>query len=269
VATEPVWLRLPADMLHTLAACVWLGGLVQLRTAVRSGAATAAQVVRYSNMALASVLVLIVTGTYAAYTEIGLSMEGLTSTTYGRLVLGKTALYVVLLGFGAINRQRLVPALETDWPNASRRLARFVGAELVLLVLVISLTAWLIAAVPARNEVAPPTVDTTVTLRDGGSLQLVIDPARAGRNSIHLYTLTKDQQQDSAVTDLRLEGENRALSIDHLKLRLLPSGPGHFTTPSATIPFAGSWTFHAFIQRGKFDEESVDLHARISRSTTS
>jgi copper transport protein len=264
VATEPVWLRLPADMLHTLAACVWLGGLVQLRASVRTGAATARQVVRFSNMALASVLVLVVTGTYAAYTEIGLSMEGLTSTTYGRLVLGKVALYVVLLGFGAINRQRLVPALEADWANASRRLARFVAAEVGLLVLVISLTAWLIAAVPARNEIRPGLVDVTKR-GDRGSMQLIVDPARAGSNQVHVYVFNQDEQPDATVKDLKVEVENHALGIQHLAVRMSSAGPGHYTTSAASIPYPGTWTFHVFVKRSAFDEQIVDAKVRIAR----
>jgi copper transport protein len=267
VATDPVWLRLPLDMLHTLAACIWLGGLVQLRDAVRTGAATPRQVVRFSNTAFAAVVVLVITGTYAAYTEIGLDWDALTTTTYGRLVLAKSALYVVLVGFGAVNRQRLVPAIESGVePEVARqRLARYVTGEIVLLVLVVALTAWLIGSVPARNQARPELVDVTAKADAGSTVQTIVDPAVAGQNAIHVYVFNKDQQPDATVQEMTLEAENKELGIEHLKVPLTSAGPGHYTTENASIPFPGSWVFHTFIKRGPFDEVIVDSKIRIVR----
>ena len=266
VATDPVWLRLPLDMLHTLAAAIWLGGLVQLRSAVLGRAASREQVERYSTVALVSVLVLLATGLYAAFTEIGLSAEALLDTTYGRLVLGKTALFAVLVAIGAVNRRSIVPALAQSWPEAAARLRRFVAIELGVLLGVIALTAWLIGAVPARNQLQPELIDMTVKLRQRGTLQVLIDPATAGTNAVHLYANDSSGQLDGSILSLDLEADNRTLGIEHLPIQLLPAGPGHFTSDTVTIPYPGTWRFQASIKRGKFDEELVHFTARIQRS---
>ncbi|MDT0378884.1 FixH family protein [Streptomyces sp. DSM 42041] len=89
---------MPVDVVHLLAAAAWLGGLATLAVALRSGTgavpATAAR--RFSRIAPAGVLVLALTGTYQSWRQVG-SWSALTGTDYGRLLLLKLALIVLLL----------------------------------------------------------------------------------------------------------------------------------------------------------------------------
>ena len=85
------------DLAHTLAAAVWVGGLVAalwvLPRAARDVGATRSAA-RFSSAALVAVCVLAVSGIGRAPTELG-PVHELWSTSYGRALLAKTALFAV------------------------------------------------------------------------------------------------------------------------------------------------------------------------------
>jgi len=105
------WIDVPIDLLHVLAAALWIGGLFALvLVAPRDGASPqllAAAARRFSKLALASVLVLAVTGAGRALAELS-AVSQLWTTGYGRAILAKTGLFVVLLGLGALSRERVL-----------------------------------------------------------------------------------------------------------------------------------------------------------------
>jgi copper transport protein len=104
---RPAWLSISADALHLAAACAWLGGLVVLAWAflpAAGGRHRGDVLPRWSRLAMGSVAVLVVTGTYQAWREVG-SVAALLGTEYGRLVLGKVAGIVVLLALGELGRR--------------------------------------------------------------------------------------------------------------------------------------------------------------------
>ncbi|MEU3890715.1 copper resistance protein CopC [Streptomyces sp. NPDC029041] len=101
-------IAMPVDVLHLLAVAAWLGGLGALLVALyRAPAETpvdAPAVRRFSQVAFGSVLALIATGTYQSWRQLG-SWSAFTDTLYGRLLLAKIALVVVLVGIAWISRR--------------------------------------------------------------------------------------------------------------------------------------------------------------------
>ncbi|KOX00825.1 membrane protein [Streptomyces sp. NRRL B-1140] len=101
-------IAMPVDVLHLLAVAAWLGGLGALLVALyRAPAETpvdAPAVHRFSQVAFGSVLALIATGTYQSWRQLG-SWSAFTDTRYGRLLLAKIALVVVLVGVAWISRR--------------------------------------------------------------------------------------------------------------------------------------------------------------------
>jgi len=91
---------------------------------------------RFSPVAVASVATLVITGVLAAWIHLG-SLSALVGSHYGRLLLLKVAVVLVVLGLGAVNWRRLTPLLgETSGQRGMRRAAtlEFVLANVVLLV---------------------------------------------------------------------------------------------------------------------------------------
>ncbi len=98
-------IAMPADILHLMAVATWLGGLAALLVALHKvpGIERAA-VRRFSTVAFVSVLVLVVTGVYQSWRQVG-SWSALTGTDYGQLLLLKVGLVAVLLGIAFVSRK--------------------------------------------------------------------------------------------------------------------------------------------------------------------
>ncbi|MGK5637810.1 FixH family protein [Streptomyces sp. URMC 126] len=99
------WVAMPVDVLHLLGVGVWLGGLAALLAALRAaeplpgGAAR-----RFSRLAFTAVCVLVATGIYQAWRQVG-GWGALTGTEYGRWLLVKVGLVVVLVVLASFSRR--------------------------------------------------------------------------------------------------------------------------------------------------------------------
>jgi putative copper resistance protein D len=111
--------HLAADVLHLIAAAAWLGALVPLALLLRAAAAdlqpgnlTVAHVAvqRFSTLGITSVGTLIGSGLVNTWVLAG-SISALINTDYGRLLLVKIGLFLVMLLFAAMNRLWLTPRL--------------------------------------------------------------------------------------------------------------------------------------------------------------
>ena len=141
-ANQPRWLSIPADLAHVAGAAVWLGGLVALLTIVPRLDDRREAVRRVSQAALVAVPVLAVAGLLRALTELA-TVHQAWSTSYGRALLVKTALFAPLLALGYLNRTRLLAAVDA--------LRRSVRIEIVLLALVVGAVAVLVQLKPGRD----------------------------------------------------------------------------------------------------------------------
>ncbi|MFF3848236.1 copper resistance CopC/CopD family protein [Streptomyces sp. NPDC002328] len=120
-------LAIPVSVLHLLAMAVWLGGLAALAVALyRAPADTvvpAPAVARFSRLAFASVVVLVVTGLYQSWRQVG-SLDALTTTDYGRLLTLKAGAVILVLTVASFSRQLTGQLLQ-------RKPAEAVSAEAV------------------------------------------------------------------------------------------------------------------------------------------
>ena len=117
---SPTGLFFPVDAIHVLSASVWVGGIACLLLALpaatrrlQEGERTQlllGSLRRFSPFALAAVIAIAATGVIQAYIDVR-SIHGLLHTTYGALIIAKTALLGALIVLGWLNRERLIPAL--------------------------------------------------------------------------------------------------------------------------------------------------------------
>ena len=149
------------DVAHVTSAAVWVGGLAALVLALLWAGEdrwplAADAVPRFSGIAVVAVSWLIASGTISGYLQVR-ALRGLWETTYGQLLLLKLGLVLPLLLLGLYNNRRAVPRLREQIASAGERtrFLRIAGAELALMVAIVSVTAVLVSEPPARAEVAP------------------------------------------------------------------------------------------------------------------
>jgi putative copper export protein/mono/diheme cytochrome c family protein len=146
--------HLTADVVHLVAASLWLGALLPLVLALRDIAGPHqryAMASRFSTLGVYSVAALLTSGIVNAYYLVG-SIAGLIGTTYGQILLVKLTLIAVMLVVASINRWVLVPCLATDGGDAARRLTRHTMVEAVIGLGVVCVVAVLGSLEPAVHE---------------------------------------------------------------------------------------------------------------------
>ncbi|SDO60331.1 copper resistance CopC family protein [Geodermatophilus sp. DSM 45219] len=132
-------------------------------------------------------------------------------------------------------------------------LRRSVLVELGVGLVVLGLSAVLVGTPPARAEVARP-VDATLPVQtaagESGSVQVSVDPAATGPNTLHVYLLD-EQGQFTQPVDIRVTLTEPAQQIGPIDVALEPAGPGHYVGDGMAVPSAGTWTLAVTV---RFDE---------------
>ena len=155
---------LASDWVHVVAASLWAGGLVFLLIALWRAHSeerwhfTARAVPRFSALAVVSIATLLIAGVINGFLEVG-SWRGLWETTYGQLLLVKAALVLPVLALGAFNNRVSVPRLRAKIASAleRRRFLVSVAVELALAVVIVGVTAALVAEPPAKAQLSAET----------------------------------------------------------------------------------------------------------------
>jgi putative copper resistance protein D len=112
--------HLAVDVLHLIAAAAWIGSLLPLAFVLRQSGlgllslkTAGCVVLRFSTMGIAAVAVLVATGIANAFIIVE-EPSALFKGTYGRLLLAKVSLFLLMLSVAAINRRRLTPQLASS-----------------------------------------------------------------------------------------------------------------------------------------------------------
>ncbi len=252
---SPVVIFFPTNVIHVTAASIWVGGIACFLFALPAATRRLAPedrsrllldtMARFSPFALGAVIAIAITGVVQAYIDVR-SVHALFGTTYGLLVVAKVFLLLFLIGFGTLNRQRILPALKElveraaspgwvgSWARNSLR------GELSLMLIVFGVTAALVSYAPPIDAAqGPVSINTTL---GPAELEMTVEPAKVGPNSIHLYLINaKDGSQFTGTKQLTVTAELPSEQIGPLPLKANLAGPGHYVLSGAEFSPGGSW----------------------------
>ena len=281
-----------------------VGLVMVLRRRTDQPVASTAQIVgRFSTTAAISVGFLAAAGITLSWNATGGSWDALISTTYGRLLLVKVAITGGILALAGYNRSWLVPTLVhgnatiaeeepgtgaepddvggvrdlggvsdvsgvsgvSDTAPAWRRLRRTVTIEAIALVAVLGITSVLVNVTPASTafEAADRVVNETQAV-EGGSVNLLVLPARVGENTMHmLYTDTDGRPIDVANT-LTIDFALPAAELSAITRQTAKVGPGHFIYTGPELSIVGIWTVTLIARTGDFSQQRTSFQVPIN-----
>jgi copper transport protein len=266
-SANPRWLAVLVASLHLTAMVIWLGGLVILAIAALRRRDTeaedtdelAAGLPIFSRVALVAVVVLAITGTIQAWRELG-TVDAITTTWYGRLVLTKIALFVglVLLGYLA----RRVLSRRADGVNTLTRLRRGLVTEVAVGAVVLAASGVLIAQPPGKVALAaqrakPQTADIAVTAT--ARAQVVVTPGARGPVQITV-TLTGDITPIGVTAAASLPAQN----LGPIAVPLQAAGPKTYTAGDVDLPSSGTWEISLTVKTSEFDSTNAVARLHIS-----
>lgn len=287
-------LAVVSDVIHLLAVSLWLGGLALLAVAVlprRLADELSVVVPRFSRAAFWAVMAILATGTFQSWRQVR-STAALTETTYGRLLIVKVLLFGLLVALGGLSRRFVQaryrvpgrpastspsPAASVSGPSAGLRfgarlsfgpgtatagpdgatvaqLRKTVGAETVIAVVVLAVTALLVNAQPARSALARP---FSAEMRsDMVLVNVTVDPAKAGPADLHIYTLAPTGTVQE-VQDLTARLTLPSNDVGPLAVPVQRAGPGHFSAYDFNIPLRGQWKLEIKVLVSDIDEATL------------
>ena len=212
-------------------------------------------------------IALALTGVVQSIVYLG-PLEQLVETGFGRAILIKAVLLIVLIGFGAWHRRRSIPELRRladghEPPGgAGVLLRRALRAEVALIAVVLAVTAALVSYAPPSDASAGP-VSGSATLGDA-RLEYTVDPGQAGSNEMHLYLFEADSgAQFTDFKELTASLSLPSSDIGPIEAELEKSGPGHFVAPSAPFGVPGDWDVTIDMRVSKFEQDEADLEVPI------
>lgn len=282
-AASPLWPRLSTalDWLHLLATSVWIGGLVGLVLTLRprrhEGLAgdyppLPTIVGRFSTLALASVVLLAITGLYSAWLQVG-SLDALRMTSYGQTLLVKLVLVTGLVLLGAVNRFWLQPQLRARpdapalrRPRAAGHFVRAIRAEVVLGIAVLLTVALLTGLEPARAALDLARTPTTTQTTRAGDLRLTmtLGSLQPGENSLDV--LVRDARSgDPAANVQRVALRIKMLDMDMGESEVIttPRGNGHYTASGPYLAMSGHWETQVIVRRAGLDDVETNFRWAI------
>lgn len=276
-SVSPVALLIAVDLVHVVAVALWVGALVVLAVHGRAHRRrnevlpAVALLDRVSMLAAVVVGVVALSGIAAGVVLVG-SPTGLVATGYGQLLIAKTVLVAGVLAVAGYNRFLLLPAVRRDAAasdpdphlRAWRRLDVTVGVELTGLAVVLLVTGLLATQVPAvRAAQTGGIVQERVVLTDELTIEVGLDPGRAGVNTLHVYAFDVSGMLTTEVTDLRLELTYDPQGIGPIVIEPMYAGEGHWLAATDEVRFAGPWTLRIVAGLDRFTEVSVETTLEV------
>ena len=258
--TSPRGLSIPFDGLHLISGSIWLGGLVGLlilwfSVGERSRVPVLSVVVpRFSAVALASVLVLLATGTGATIIHMP-AVNALWQTGYGIAILVKIGLLACAVALASGNLLRSKPRLvaartrpELGVP-AARLLRRLISGEAIIVTGAVFTAALLSSLAPpppafalqnsALAQVGPGRVAATVN-HAGYRLQVLVSPNKAAAPDSFALRITKN--------GVPVRGATVTLLFNHLEMQmpqqeysLREIRPGVYSRAAPALIMVGKW----------------------------
>lgn len=253
------------DAVHLGSMAVWLGGLVMLGGFLLRRAderELGAILPIWSRWAALAVAALLLAGTVQALIEVA-TPTALVDTMYGRLVLAKIVLFVLVLGVAAYSRALVRRRTAAGRPTPVRRA---VWAELAITAVVLAVSATLVQTPPARTAGADVAgtqagLFTTTLSSPLYSLQVEMAPAARGNNSLHLYAYTLDNRPQP-VEEWKATAALPAAGIEPIEILLLPLTDNH-ATGEINLPAAGEWQLRFTVRTTDIDQATVSATVSI------
>lgn len=249
------------DFLHLLAAFLWTGSLaamVILLPMTKNGESNEhykIMIRSFSGWGILAVLVLTITGLFAGFSNIT-TLDSLFATNYGRVLLTKVSLFIIMLLFAFNNFSKGKSNKEGRWGFS------FAG-ELATGILVLFF-AVLLTNLPTAASTPNPFMDTRY-LDKGEQVTLKIDPGIAGIN--HFEVMIKDHsgKASNTIQQVTLTFVPYDEKMGKEKVILPQVSKGRFYSQGMNINGVGHWKINVHVLKRDFTTTDLNYSFTVGK----
>jgi copper transport protein len=117
---------------------------------------------------------------------------------------------------------------------------------------------------PAKTEAGIGGVTSITTPLGKGTVNLTVDPNRAGRNTIHIYLLDELGRQVDKATDMTLQFSLPSRDLGPITRTPFKAGPGHWQFEGDVLSIPGRWKITIVSRLSEFDEDQAVANLKVN-----
>ncbi len=213
---------------------------------------------RFSNIAMVAAAVVVASGIVQSIRQLETWSE-VTGTDFGRTLIVKVALVLVLLVLAAASRRSV--------SRRGGRLGRTVVAEVAFTVLILGVTGFLAGASPVEAEQAAASEVTgggTVEVEQGDRVASIgVTPGRAGSNEVDVSVFNRVDVGELP-DELTVEIAPADGSVGAVDLAVEPVSQSRVIAPAAQFTFPGTWNVTVRARYGEFESVAFTTPVTIT-----
>lgn len=251
-ASSPAGVAVAVDAVHLAAISLWVGGLFAV-VATRN----LDVVPSFSRVSTVAMPLAVATGVWQAW-HLGGGLTQLSDTEWGRWLLVKVALAVVVITLGFVARLVITHQAEpgeasdandtdssvADDDRRRRGLRRLMAVEVAVAVLVLGATATLVAESPEVQ--AAPNIFSAQLVQGDLIADVTVTPGNVGSNEIHV-SLTPSGGTLQRMESVTMRMTYPDPSLPPVAVQVTESGPNHYIGRVALLS-SGTWTLEILVQ---------------------
>lgn len=262
-AAHPQWLMRPAVFMHGIGIAFWAGALVPLGITLKSPSADATALLRrFSRTIPFAVLPLVIAGLLLAIVQVR-TVGAITTTAYGRVLLVKLVILVILFSLAVINRFRLTTPAEHGDQRATSMLRRSIRFEIALVLVIFAIAAlWRFTPPPRALEEAAAVPVSVHIHTDKAMAEVTMTPGRAGPMAASISIMTGDFGPLDA-KEVTLVLSNSAAGIEQIKRPARKTDDGTWRVDNLNLPVPGQWTVRVDILISDFERVRIEDRMEI------
>ena len=278
------------DYVHNLLSSIWIGGVIFLGFVVLPSITkldgnvrdkiTISLIPRFSGMIIIALGILIITGPTLLW-FLDSNVSSLTDSTYGKLIIIKIVIALIMIGFGGFYQIKFVNQAKNDLKSTSvfKKLQKPLRFEACLGIVLLAVVALLVNSSLPAGEIQSVNAEQGIDgfesslFSENARFDVSVVPVGIGTNQISVIVSGLDDQPLSDISTVKIKVSNPSRNIAPIEALVTEnqvSGQQTITKYSAesTFSFAGTWQIELEAQRTENANENVLFDVRIKPALT-
>ncbi|MBW7634884.1 copper resistance CopC/CopD family protein [Bacillus licheniformis] len=263
-STSAGYMTTAMNFIHLNAASIWTGGLAMFvlffgKDWLKSDKSLIWETIRrFSPWALVSAGLLIFSGLFNSFFIVH-TLDNLFGTAYGKALLVKSALVLLMIGLGAFHYFRFRKAPKQQG-------GRSMKAEWAVGLLILLTTA-VFTNIPSPPAPLPQPFSETKELTEGNTLSLRISPNMPGSNTFEVTVRNRKGDVVKDIQKIELTVEKTGLFADDKEstFSLSKNKDGVFQTKNLNLNEDGIWKIRVHGLTASFEEIRTVFNAKINK----
>ncbi|MGG3466114.1 copper resistance protein CopC [Neobacillus pocheonensis] len=252
-SSEKGLLPIAMDFVHLLSASIWIGSLIAMIALLtyRKNQAYFETIRRFSKWGIAIVLILSATGLYGSLLYIP-NWRSLVVTDYGRALLGKVILLVIMVLFAGVN---FIKGKRSHEKGIQRSLWGEFSAGIIVLILSVILTN-----LPTAMA-SPGPINETNKVKGGNYITFAATPNVIGKNTFEVTLKDRNGQPIKKIEQVTLTFKSLEMKMGDDTVQLSRVKEGKYSFKGLNFNMSGRWNVRVHVLTK--DLETMDTDFKV------